>query len=207
MDSFTSFLDAIPEKGVIVVEYYWQPRSLESHAKKGKKASGTKTSMVYFRPMRASDRCWCGSGRAFSRCHRRKDDWTFVTLDPGSKTYSPVVLLERTFSVPTAPHLQQILESDGTLLPVEGTESLTEWCVPIEPEIVNDTGQLVLGTVGLSRERVHLGTNSEKRFAHLTERFQELLGASAEEEATIRAAPLQATPKVRLTRKRRTGRS
>lgn len=203
MENYQSFLDATPEKGVIIVEYYWQAHpSPINQADRKEPRSGSKTSMAFFKPMRASDECWCGSGRRFSRCHRRKDDWTYVTLDPGHSTYSPVVLLERTYSVPDGGQLRMTLEGASGLLPVEKSESLTEWCVPIEPATVHEMGQLVLGTIGLSQNQVHLQTNSDKRFTLLTEGVRTLLGDSLGEGSTIRAEPQQAIPAARRARKR-----
>jgi SEC-C motif-containing protein len=204
MDYFQSFLDATPEKGVIIVEYYWQPPTTNPCASKRRgRAGGANTSMVFFRRIRASDECWCGSKRRFSRCHRRDDDWTFVTLDPDQAAYSPVVLLERTLSQPDSARSRTILETERGLLPMEQTDFLAAWGVPIEPTIVNETGQLILGTIGISQREMHVETNSEKRFVHLMARYHDLLGAAAGNASTFRAEPQKAFPRPPSAKRRK----
>ena len=56
----------MPDKGVIIVEYYWQRKPLPARApiEMGTHALNTrighKTSMVFFKQLRVGDRCWCG---------------------------------------------------------------------------------------------------------------------------------------------------
>lgn len=198
MEYSQSFLDASPSKGVIVVEYFWQPHSCPQTAPQ---APGKRASMVSFRRILASEECWCGSRRRFARCHRRDDDWTFVTLDPGQGAHSPIVLLECTFARPNPTHIRELLNNEPGLLPFQQTDSLAEWGVPIEPTFENEFGRLILGTVGVSQDKVQIETNSEKRFAYLTDRFKGLLGGSAAIDSTIRVDPQHAFP-LRLPSKR-----
>jgi SEC-C motif len=203
MDDFQSFLDATPSKGVIIVEYYWQrPGAAPSAANRRGRALGAYTSMAFFKRIRASDDCWCGSRRRFGRCHRREDDWTYVTLDPDQVSYSPVVLLERTFLKSNPASLHKVLGRDQHLLQIEHTDSLTAWGIPAEPQLSNEIGQLILGTIGVGQNQVHIETNSEKRFAHLMSRFHEILGVEEGEGATLRAEPQKAFVPLSHRRKR-----
>ena len=110
LPQYESFLDATPEKGVIIVEYWWQP---PNRLNGGTRCStdnlsvGAKTSMIFFKRVLASEKCWCGSGKAFGKCHRRDDDWSYVSLDPDRSTYSPVVLVERLFPKVNYAHARQ----------------------------------------------------------------------------------------------------
>jgi hypothetical protein len=208
VDNFQSFLDATPVKGVIIVEYFWQPPPSERSTKKRPaRDAGSNTSLVFFKRILASDECWCGSKRRFARCHRRDDDWTYVTLDPDQGAYSPVVLLERTFGLADSTRVRKILEAEPGLLPVEHSDSLAAWGVPITPPLVNEVGPLILGTIGVSQNEVHLETNSEKRFGHLSARFESLFGDSVGNGATLRAEPQKAFPlSSPKKRKKRSGR-
>ena len=206
MENFQSFLDATPDKGVIIVEYYWQSHVAESSAAKRKgRNSGANTSMVFFRRIRASDECWCGSKHRFARCHRRDDDWTYVTLDPDRGAYSPVVLLERSFSLTNSARLGMTLGAEKGLLPVEQSESLSAWGVPIEPPLVNEIGRLILGTIAVGQHQFHVETNSEKRFAFLLSRVEGLLGDSLGNGATFRAEPQKAFPHSAHLKRRKKG--
>ena len=120
--------------------------------------------MVFFRRIRASDECWCGSKHRFARCHRRDDDWTYVTLDPDRGAYSPVVLLSVRSASRIRPRLGMTLGAEKGLLPVEQSESLSAWGVPIEPPLVNEIGRLILGTIAVGQHQFQVETNSEKTF-------------------------------------------
>src|SRR5512142_2771546 len=147
--TYESFLEATPDKGVIIVEYYWQPpltfKTRRARSDKDRPA-GRKTSMVFFKRLRVSDSCWCGSKRQFGRCHRREDDWTFVTLDPGQHAFSPVVLLERTFTHSDYAGIRARLEADTSLLAIELNGDHGTWAIPASPAIENEIGTLILGT-------------------------------------------------------------
>jgi SEC-C motif len=193
VDDRQSFIDATPTKGVIIVEYYWQDGRKTPWPGGGHgKPAGAHASMIYFRRIRAADECWCGSRRRFSRCHRREDDWTYVTLDPDQAAYSPVVLLERTSANVNLAYLCNVLRQEPGLLQIERSDSLEEWGVPAEPFMSNENGQLILGTIGISRNQVHIETNSERRFAHLLSRFEGLIGPADGEGSTWRSEPQKA---------------
>jgi hypothetical protein len=205
MDYFQSFLDATPERGVITVEYYWQPRTGASPTQRSGMMAGASTSMVFFKRILTTAECWCGSKRRFSRCHRREDDWTYVTLDPDHAAYSPVVLLERRFGNSNPERLCKIFEREPGLLAIEHTDSLTAWGVPAEPPLLNESGQLILGTIGIGQNQVHLETNSEKRFAYLLARFQDLLGDEAGDGSTLRAEPQKSFVQPAPSKRRKRG--
>ncbi len=212
LPQYESFLDATPEKGVILVEYYWQPPTRlnptrrgnlfptpsprrrggdgsSSPIQRGELAVGTKTSMVFFKRILAADKCWCGSGRAFSKCHRRADDWTYVALDPDRRFYSPVVLLERTFPNIHFAHACQQLANDKRLLCVDYSAERAEWALPAHPPIVNEIGQLVIGSVELTPRGLRIETNSEKRLEHITGAISQILGTNLGQGTTRRAEP------------------
>lgn len=189
---YESFLDATPEKGVIIVEYWWQaPNRLNTkkHRNAGHEPHGAKTSMVFFKRVLASDKCWCGSNKAFGKCHRRDDDWTYVSLDPDRRTYSPVVLLERLFPHVNFAHAHAQLQHDPRLLPLDASADHAEWALPAHPPIVNDIGQLVIGTIEISPRGLVLETNSDKRIEHMTGIITQLLGAGLGKSETRRAEP------------------
>ncbi len=192
---YESFLDATPEKGVIIVEYWWQsPNRLNT--KKNRDAAqhmlGAKTSMVFFKRVLSADKCWCGSNKAFGKCHRRDDDWTYVSLDPDRRTYSPVVLLERVFPHINLAHVLPQLQRDLRLLPIEEHPDRAEWALPAHPPIVNDIGQLVIGTIEVSPQGLRLETNSEKRIEHMTGVLTQMLGAVLGKSETRRSVPQKA---------------
>jgi hypothetical protein len=188
---YESFLDATPEKGVIIVEYWWQPPGRLSASKRSAPQGmviGTRTSMIFFKRVLAADKCWCGSGRPFSRCHRREDDWSYVSLDPDRRTYSAVVLLERTFPKVNFAHARPHFTADKRLLCTDYDTHRAEWAVPAHPPIVNDIGQLVIGSVELTHHGLRIETNSEKRLDHLTGVISQMLGDPGKSE-TKRAEP------------------
>lgn len=191
LPQYESFLDATPEKGVILVEYWWQPPNRLNGAARRNAAGltiGAKTSMIFFKRVLASEKCWCGSGKAFGKCHRRDDDWTYVSLDPDRSTYSPIVLLERLFPKINFAHARQHLSNDKRLLCIDYTTARAEWAVPAHPPIVNDIGQLVIGTLELTERGLRIETNSEKRLEHLTGSVTQMLGDLGKSE-TRRAEP------------------
>lgn len=188
---YESFLDATPEKGVITVEYWWQaPNRLNAGSRRNAAGIpvGAKTSMIFFKRVLAADKCWCGSGKAFGKCHRRADDWTYVSLDPDRSTYSPVVLLERIFPKINFTHARQHLATDKRLLCIDYATERAEWTVPAHPPIVNDIGQLVVGSIEITHHGLRLETNSEKRLEHLTGSVTQMLGDLGKSE-TRRAEP------------------
>ncbi len=189
--NYESFLDATPEKGVIVVEYYWQ-RTPPHLAKPGK--GGSKTSMIFFRRILASDKCWCGSKKQFGRCHRREDDWTYVTLDPEQGSYSPVVILDHIFGRFEYNEIRSRLAASKELLPITDEPDHAEWAFPITPRITNDIGTLLLGSIELTPREFRLETNSERRFGELTIRIGELLGRSVGAGKTRRTEPQEGFP-------------
>lgn len=191
LPQYESFLDATPEKGVILVEYYWQaPNRLNAAARRNPAGLtiGTKTSMIFFKRVLASEKCWCGSGKAFGKCHRRNDDWTYVSLDPDRSTYSPVVLFERIFPKINFAHARQHFANDKRLLCIDYGTARAEWAVPAHPPIVNDIGQLVIGTFEVTPRGLRIETNSEKRLEHLTGSVSGMLGDLGKSE-TRRAEP------------------
>src|SRR5262245_3040238 len=122
LPQYESFLDATPEKGVILVEYWWQPPNRLNGGTRRSDAGisiGAKTSMIFFKRILVADKCWCGSGRAFGKCHRRDDDWTYVTGDPDRRAYSPVILYESLFPKVNFAHARNILGGDRRLLCVD----------------------------------------------------------------------------------------
>jgi hypothetical protein len=187
---YESFLDATPEKGVIIVEYWWQaPNRLHRGTRHADDVPiGTKTSMIFFKRVLASEKCWCGSGKPFGKCHRRDDDWTYVSLDPDRRTYSPVILLERIFPNVNFAHAREHLLNDKRLLCIDYRAERAEWAIPAHPPIVNEIGQLVIGTVEITAHGLRLETNGEKRMEHLTGMVTQLLGALGKSE-TRRAEP------------------
>lgn len=192
LPQYESFLDATPEKGVIIVEYWWQaPNRLNTGARRNSSAHalGAKTSMIFFKRVLAADKCWCGSGKAFGKCHRRDDDWTYVSLDPDRRTYSAVVLLERIFPQVNFMHARQLLASDKRLLGIDDGAERAEWALPAHPPIVNEIGQLVIGTIEVTPHGLRLETNSEKRMEHLTGIVAQMLGGNLGPSETRRAEP------------------
>lgn len=191
LPQYESFLDATPEKGVIIVEYWWQsPNRLNGGLRRNTAGItvGAKTSMVFFKRILAADKCWCGSGKAFGKCHRRDDDWTYVSLDPDRTTYSAVVLLERVFPKINFAHARQHLVNDKRLLCIDYGDERAEWGMPAHPPIVSEIGQLILGTVEITPHGLRIETNSEKRLEHLTGAVTQLLGDPGKSE-TRRAEP------------------
>jgi hypothetical protein len=195
LPQYESFLDATPEKGVIIVEYWWQaPNRLNSGNRRTAtaRALGAKTSMIFFKRVLAADKCWCGSGKAFGKCHRRDDDWTYVSLDPDRQTYSPVVLLERTFPKINFAHARQQLKTDKRLLAINESDEHTAWALPAHPPIVNEIGQLVIGTIEVTPRGLRIETNSEKRLEHMTGILTQMLGSGLGQNETRRAEPQKA---------------
>lgn len=191
LPQYESFLDATPEKGVIIVEYWWQPPNRLNGGTPRNIAGipvGTKTSMIFFKRVLASEKCWCGSGKNFSRCHRRDDDWTYVSLDPDRHTYSPVVLLERHFPKINFAHARQTLAHEKRLLCIDYDDERAEWALPAHPPIVNEIGQLVIGTFEITLHGLRVETNSEKRLEHMTGIATQILGELGKHE-TRRAEP------------------
>lgn len=191
LPQYESFLDATPEKGVIIVEYWWQaPNRLNGGARQNPAhlTIGTKTSMIFFKRVLASEKCWCGSGKAFGKCHRREDDWTYVSVDPERSTYSPVVLLERIFPKINFMHAGELFAQERRMLCVDYDVERAEWAIPAHPPIVNEIGQLVIGTVEITPRGLRIETNSEKRLAHLTGIVSQMLGDLGKNE-TRRAEP------------------
>lgn len=191
LPQYESFLDATPEKGVIIVEYWWQaPSRLNGGVRRshGGVTVGAKTSMIFFKRVLASEKCWCGSGKAFGKCHRREDDWTYVSLDPDRTTYSPVVLIERTFAKINFAHARQHLANEKRLLCIDYTNERAEWAIPAHPPIVNEIGQLVIGSVEVTHNGLRLESNSEKRLEHIAGSVAQLLGDLGKGE-TRRAEP------------------
>lgn len=191
LPQYESFLDATPEKGVIIVEYWWQaPSRLNGGIRRNAAGImvGAKTSMIFFQRVLASEKCWCGSGRNFGKCHRRDDDWTYVSLDPDRRTYSPVVLLERIFPKINFEHARQQFANDKRLLCVDYDVERAEWTLPAHPPLVNEIGQLILGSIEITPRGLRLETNSEKRLEHLTGSVTQLLGDLGKSE-TRRAEP------------------
>lgn len=191
LPEYESFLDATPEKGVILVEYWWQaPNRLNAKsARASGSAPGAKTSMVFFKRVLAGEKCWCGSGRNFGKCHRRDDDWTYVSLDPDRTSYSPVVLLERIFSDINFAHARIQFKSEKRLLPIDFGDARAEWALPAHPPIVNEIGQLVIGTLEITPRGLRIETNSEKRMEHLTGVVAHMLGGDLGASETRRAEP------------------
>lgn len=192
LPQYESFLDATPEKGAILVEYWWQaPSRLHGghrHAK-GELTVGVKTSMVFFKRILAADKCWCGSGKPFGKCHRRADDWTYVSLDPDRRQYSPVVLLERHFGKINFDHARTKLAQDKRLLCTDYTAERGEWAVPGHPPIVNEIGQLVIGSIEITHRGLTIETNTERRLEHLTGLVSQMLGVTLDKGETRRAEP------------------
>ncbi len=191
LSNYEAFLDATPEKGVVVVEYYWQ-RPPPLLAKEGK--GGSQTSMIFFKRILAADKCWCGSKKQFARCHRREDDWTYVTLDPDQRAYSPVVLLDHLFGRFDYEKIRAALTESKDLLPLEDDADHAAWAFPMTPRITNEIGTLLLGSIELSRHEFRLETNSERRFGELTIRIGELLGRAVGAGKTRRTEPQQGFP-------------
>lgn len=202
---FESFLDATPEKGVIAVEYYWQSPSQrqDSRFKKSERAKrvADKTSMIFFRRILASDKCWCGSGRAFSRCHRRDDDWTYVTLDPDQRAYSLVVLLEHTFPHAQLAKISRKLITEKPYLHMGYNDEKVAWAFPASPRIENEIGQLVIGTLDITPRGLRLETNSEPRLDHILHELHALFGSTLGKGSTRRSDP-QKTFNIPVRKKR-----
>lgn len=191
LPQYESFLDATPEKGVIMVEYWWQTPS-RLNAKKARGAEreirGAKTSMIFFKRVLSADKCWCGSAKTFGKCHRRDDDWTYVSLDPDRFTYSPVILVERVFPKINFAHAVRQFTAERRLLCIDYTTERAEWALPAHPPIVNDIGQLVLGSIEITPNGLRIETNSERRLEHLSGSASQLLGELGK-SSTRRAEP------------------
>lgn len=191
LPQYESFLDATPEKGVIIVEYWWQPPNRLNGGTRRSTSSvsvGAKTSMVFFKRVLASEKCWCGSGKAFGKCHRRDDDWTYVSLDPDRFTYSPVILVERVYPKINFAHAVRQFTAERRLLCIDYTAERAEWALPAHPPIVNDIGQLVMGTIEITPNGLRIETNSERRLDHLCGSAGQLLGDLGK-SSTRRAEP------------------
>lgn len=191
LPQYESFLDATPEKGVITVEYWWQAPSRLNGGTRRNVAGvtvGAKTSMIFFKRVLAADKCWCGSGKPFGKCHRRDDDWTYVSLDPDRQTYSPVVLGERFFPGVTPEYARQMLAQDKRLLCIDFEPERAEWALPGHPPIVNEIGQLVIGSIIVTPRGLQIETNSEKRLEHITGIMSQMIGDLGKGE-TRRAEP------------------
>lgn len=197
LPQYESFLDATPEKGAILVEYWWQaPNRLNASQVRGGTKTlqvGTRTSLVFFKRILAADKCWCGSGKTFGKCHRRADDWTYVALDPDRQAYSAVVLLERVFPKINFAHARSHLAHDKRLLAVDYSDMRAEWALPAHPPIVNDIGQLVIGTIDVTPRGLRLETNSEKRLDHIQGIVSQMLGDLGP-STTRRTEPQKAFP-------------
>ncbi|MGE5140717.1 MAG: hypothetical protein ACM3JD_14710 [Rudaea sp.] len=194
-----SFLDAAPEKGVIIVEYYWQPAL--AGRPPAEPGAGVRSSVVFFKRLLTTGRCWCGSRRAFGRCHRRRDDWSYVTLDPDQRAFGPVVLIDRRFAHPEPAGLRKCLEEDRLLLPIDGGGTRQVWGIAAHPPVKNELGQLLLGTLALGRDELVLETNGEKRLDYLSEWMQAQFGDGLRAGQTRRMEPQQAfAPPVRRKR-------
>ncbi len=191
LPQYESFLDATPEKGVIIVEYWWQPPNRLNGGLRRSVANvmvGAKTSMIFFKRVLASEKCWCGSGRPFGKCHRRDDDWTYVSLDPDRGTYSPVVLLERIFPKINFEHARHHFTNDRRLLCIDYDTERAEWTLPAHPPLVNEIGQLIIGNIEITHNGLRLEANSEKRLEHITGSVTQMLGDLGKNE-THRAEP------------------
>ena len=202
---FESFLDATPEKGVIAVEYYWQPPHDRPHStvKKDTRSHrvADKTSMIFFRRILASDKCWCGNGRAFSRCHRRVEDWTYVTLNPDQHAYSPVVLLEHTFHHAQLAQISRNLITEKPYLHMGYDDERVAWALPAHPQVENDIGQLIIGTLEITPRGLRLETNSELRLEHILRELQTRFGNTLGKGDTRRSEP-QKTFNIPVRKKR-----
>jgi hypothetical protein len=182
--NFEAAGDALPENGVIVVEHYWHPRLRATP-----QYPAENTSMAFFRRIRAADKCWCGSGKKFGRCHRRTDDWTFVTLDPDQRAYSPIVLCERQYPVADSEKTRAaLIQGEGFAVVLDAAPQ-TAWSVLAVPIIENEIGRLSLGTVELDGQVLHFEANSETRFQWLSARIEQLLGGSIGAGTTHKADP------------------
>ncbi len=205
LPEFESFMDATPEKGVIMVEYYWQPRPGTSPSPGDQdECLGFKTSTAFFKRIRTTDKCWCGSNRQFGHCHRRADDWTYVTLDPEQQSYSPVVLLDQVLVPSDYSEMRRRLDTAQGLLPIENTDGRAVFALSAQPMIENEIGALMLGTATLTPDALHLETNSEKRLSHLRDRLLTLSGQSMEAGPIRRIEPQRAFPAPRARRKAQT---
>jgi hypothetical protein len=205
---FETFLDAAPEKGVIVVEYWWQPPSRLNSGGRHRTASpavGARASMVYFKRLLVGDKCWCGSRRAFGKCHRRADDWTYVSLDPDQAAYSPVVLLERSFGQVDAHATRRELAAHPELLWIEIESDRAQCVLSAQPPIVSEFGHLVIGSIEIRAHGMRIETNSDRRLDYLTRAMTELLGADMGPGETRRADPQKTFPAVPPPRARRPG--
>jgi hypothetical protein len=63
-----------------------------------------------------------------------------------------------------------------------------EWALPAHPPIVNEIGQLVIGSIEITPRGLRLETNSEKRIEHMTGALGGILGDLGKSE-TRRAEP------------------
>lgn len=98
----------------------------------------------------------------------------------------------------------EVLASEPDLLSIEQRDNLSIWGVPMKPTVVNEVGQLLLGTIGINQDKLVLETNSENRFKHLMDQAQNY-GESVGGGETIRAEPQMAFPgAVKAPRPRRT---
>ncbi len=189
LPNLQSWVEAAPEKGVIVVEYYWQPPPGQTLAPD---RSGSKTSFVYFKRMLVADKCWCGSNRQFGRCHRRSADWSYVTPDPDLRAWSPVVLIHQAFHLRDDPPAVFITEERSDLLPIQMRPGRRVWAIPLRPRSENEIGIPVLGTFEIGDRELHVETNSEKRLEEIKQLLKELFGDGIEEGTVRRSEPQEA---------------
>ena len=184
--NFEAAGDALPENGVIVVEHYWHPRLRATPQQPAEN-----TSMAFFRRLRVADKCWCGSGKKFGKCHRRADDWTFVALDPDQRASSPIVLYERQYPVADFEKTRAaLMQGEGFAVVLDAPQQAT-WSVLAVPIIENEIGRLSLGTVELDGQHLHFEANSEKRFEWLNAQIERLLGDLIGAGITHKADPQQ----------------
>ncbi len=150
--------------------------------------------MVFFKRVLAADKCWCGSRRAFSKCHRRDDDWSYVTLDPDQRAYSPVILFDRIYNGVDPARIHILLDAANQFLRIDSAEPRASWAVPAQPAIKNEIGDLIFGAIELAPTQLHLETNSEKRFDYLTSHLEALLELDSNHSETRRAEPQRSFP-------------
>jgi hypothetical protein len=189
-------MQVVPARGVIIVEYYWQRpiRPLANVDGLPESGLGHKSSCVFFKPWKISGRCWCGSAQTFGKCHRRKDDWTYITYNPDLAAHSAVTLLDWSAEFYDLAQGQAILKADKRLLPLEHRAERSSWALPFEPAVSNGAGELILGAITVTPGQIHIETNSEPRLAYIHSHLQNILNDSIPEGRIRRVEPQTAFP-------------
>lgn len=186
----------MPGRGVIIVEYYWQGplKSAPASIISTRGHAGHKASCVFYAPWKVSGPCWCGGSRTFGKCHRRSDDWTYISYNPDLSAHSPVTLLDWTADCTDTSFAQARLASDPRLLPIEQLAGRSAWALAFDPPVSNGGGELILGTITCTTGQLHIETNSDARLEYIKAHLYALINGSIGSGQVRRVEPQKAFP-------------